>query len=868
MTKKYGKDTFRRSKKKILHKKWVNTKKRGLRGGDFIDTTPVIDQEGLHGIVGLKTPELLRKSLLSTRVCDEWLRKVKTNTNLDKAFDENGNIILTPNGRKDYDTCSRKVPENPLKEYSLVKKRAIEQGQKVQTGVELDFKSKVDKPELFTLSNLPEIEEKILNQERKQEFFDTTLTTLSKKAKRSDRSLKPETLTLKDCVAVRTPFRVGSNLTSHFEYSIYSSAVSTLPPIGGIQKETLVGTFTQLPVSFLLKLVGRETPFSFASFYRSNDVRASHFTDYIECLKNVKEKFGPDVTPTGGQHQESTFIGSSKLREFGKSEECKIVLVAGNIGTKIQDPANDGAMFSLASQLSATEYLDPESGPTTTLDNYKEDPTGGPIAQLSGSPPVANFILLHGARTGFNSNFLVINAIDDVISELVTLGITSLTLNNGYLEVPANLQSGGELDLTDSQNPPENAITIFDSLSTRLKVLQTDGVRADGLTPPGIYSKFNWESNTKVTLIYSSAVPLNYSPLINPEKSMLQYCVAGFDLVAQYFGAMVSAYHKSKKLGVALSKKVKLFLTALGGGVFQNPREMIASSVLLAYYQAQQLFSDFDAKVEIIFLVWDGNLFECSDFMKFFNEDGSITKLIEDKKIADKKEREKILKEQNEDQAALGQGQSPPTSFDVVEAEQLEKPPHDADAYADASAAEIQQNVNILPPEEAPPATMLGDDLYNKHEEKIPSRDVLANDETIKTYREQILSKLDQFTTTELDKDKICELFLISCNGSNLEQFKKLLFFREIFASEYCEMSSREKCHNIYIKFANEIIKLTPYYSLTGGSKSRRRHRHKPARKSTRKYKSKSKHKPKTHRRRRAHHSRTRKHKKYTSCRR
>jgi hypothetical protein len=294
---------------------------------------------------------------------------------------------------------------------------------------------------------------------------------------------------------------------------------------------------------------------------------------------------------------------------------------------------------------------------------------------------------------------------------------------------------------------------------------------------------------------------------------------------------------------------------------------------LLAYYQAQELFSDFDAKVEIIFLAWDGNLFECSDFMKFFNEDGSITKLLKDKEIADKKERDDFLKEPSEDLAALGQGQSPPTPFDVVEAEQLKKPPHDADAYADAyaDAAKIQQNVNELPQEEAPPATMLGDDLYNKHEEKIPSRDVLANDETIKTYREQILSKLDQFTTTELDKDKICELFLISCNGSNLEQFKKLLFFREIFASEYCVMSNPKDCHTIYMKLSNEIEKLQlSLYPPAGGSKSRRTHRRKPARKTTRKYKSKSKSKskPKTHRRRRAHHSRVRKHKKYTSRRR
>jgi hypothetical protein len=898
MVKKHGKDTFRHTKKNILHKKRVNSKKRGLRGGE-LNTTPKIDSDGLHGITKLVT--FSREKDLTNDVCSEWFNKIhglNTDTIL-KAFKPDGTLKTTITGRKDYDICSSRLNDKTIEKYKKIIEQAKKQGGKVETGVNLDFHDKYKdilndegqfvRTDVLPPSNLPEIQEKILNQdreeERKEELFDTTLTTLSTKAKKNDKNLKPETLTLRGCVAVRRPFRVDSIPTSHFEYNIYSPAATTQPPIGREQQQTPVGTFTQLPVSFLLKLVGQETPFSFASFYRSNDVRASYFTDYIECLKNVKTKFGPDVTPTGEQHQESTFVGSSKLREFGKSEECKIVLVAGNIGTKIQDPANNGAMFSLASQLSATEYLNPESGPTTTLDDYKEDPTGGPIAQLSCSPPVAQFILLHGARTGFNSNFLVINAIDDIISELRTLGITSLTLNNGYLEVPSKLQSGEELDLTNSQNPPEKAITIFDSLSTRLKVLQTGGVRADGLTPPGIYSKFNCESKTKVTLIYSSAVPLNYNSRINPEKSMLQYCVAGFDLVAQYFGAMVSAYHKSKKPGVALGKKVKLFLTPLGGGVFKNPREMIASSVLLAYYQAQQLLPNFDDKVEIIFLAWDGNLFECSDFMKFFNEDGSITKLVKDKETADNKQRADFLKEQNEELAALGQEQSPPPTPDVVEAEQLEQPPP-ADVVEavqleqpphDADASGIHGSVDKLLPEEGQPDTMTGDELFEKMmkgedpspEEKDTYQKIVLQKFKKGNYQVKRIEKWDyKSVSEELKKSEgfrseVLDLLSITPNG---DVYGKLSYLVNIFYSLNCKDND---CLKIYLITAA----LLPFFHTQGGgSKSRRRHRRKPVRKThrgrTRKYKSKSKSKskPKTHRRRR--HSRVRKNKKYTSRRR
>ena len=160
--------------------------------------------------------------------------------------------------------------------------------------------------------------------------------------------------------------------------------------------------------------------------------------------------------------------------------------------------------------------------------------------------------------------------------------------------------------------------------------------------------------------------------------------------------------------------------------------------------------------------------------------------------------------------------------------------------------------------EELQPTPLTGDELFEKYNETLPKRDEQATNSDIKTYRQQVLDRCN-----EPDKIKICELLLISCDGSLIQQFKKLLFFKEIFASEHCIESKQQKCHTIFMKVAYEIIKLQESL-YSGGSKSRRIHRRKPARKTTRKTKSKSK--PKTHRHRR--HSRVRKHKKYTSRRR
>lgn len=574
MTKKQGKSKiiFRYTKKNVLHKKRVNSKKRGLRGGE---PSLIIDPDNtLHSYRNKFTWNALKRD-----ECDDWISLINTYEQTNKM-----NVKLNPGsqGYKDYYGC--------------------------------------------------------LNLLYRNVTFNTSLTT--------DKNPGPtsQTLTLKGCKAIKNPLLE----TSMFKYKIVSPTATTKPPMGGTQNETHVGTFTQLPISYLLSMSeSTQKPlFSFVSFYKGYEDRKSYFIDYLSCLENVKKNFGPNIGTKGLQL--TTFRTESKLRSFGKNIECKIVLVAGNVGSQIQAPENDGAIFVIASQLNGAEYTSPK--PVENLDNYKSDTTGGPVAQLSCHPAVAEFIRIHAARTDFDSYFLVINAIDDVIKSLLdfkSISGMTLVLNNGYLQVSNDLRS---INFTLSVSS-KSTQDIFDLFCQKLKVLQTDDVPTSGLTPANIYLNFNSEAKSKVTLIYASAVPLNYNsdPPINPEKSTLQYCVAGFDLVAQYFGAMVSAYNKKKqresdvgemaeKAAKALdtaaeteaqtkhiaavnmaTNKVKLFLTPLGGGVFQNPREMIACSALLAYYQAKQLLLDFDDKVQIIFLAWDGNSDEVKDFNEFFN---------------------------------------------------------------------------------------------------------------------------------------------------------------------------------------------------------------------------------------------------------
>jgi hypothetical protein len=597
MTKKHGKDTFRHTKKNILHKKGVNSKKRGLRGGGKTIITKGV-------LRGFRQRYSLRS--LNENTCANWLTDIR-------QYEKNNmfRVIIDPNsqGYTDYYGCL--------------------------TMLEL----------LVT--------------------FDTTLKT---------NSLTPQTLTLKKCKVIKIP--------EHEEYQIVSPAKSTAPTNGGEKQETRVGTFSQIPISIPVNLLRQSmvppklniVSFSDSAFNTHNEIGTKYIKDYVECLGRVQNQFGINVHPSDGE-QLTTFTqdaGPVSLPTFGKSKDCEIVLLASNIGTEIQVPTNNDSVFVIPSLFNGTGYLN--SLPMIDLDTYKTDPIVK--TQLSCHPAVAQFVMNYAAKSNFSSKFLVIDALGDVIenmNQMHPINPDRLRLINGCLHVSAN--DTYKLKVTRGETEYLNISDVFDIFCKNLKILQSVGVPTNGLKFPEC-TEFNSESESKVALIYASAVPLGYGE-INTEKTEFQYCVAGCNLVAQYFGAMVSAYNKKNNKKKAAAKAaaaaaaeaktakthaeavevaveaaeverrkavaeeaakaadeaeteaarmrganmgpVKLFLTPLGGGEFNNPREMIAYSALLAYYQITKIFTDFNDDVEVIFLVCNDNQSEVNDFSEFFN---------------------------------------------------------------------------------------------------------------------------------------------------------------------------------------------------------------------------------------------------------
>lgn len=177
--------------------------------------------------------------------------------------------------------------------------------------------------------------------------------------------------------------------------------------------------------------------------------------------------------------------------------------------------------------------------------------------------------------------------------------------------------------------------------------------------------------------------------------------------------------------------------------------------------------------------------------------------------------------------------------------------------------------------EEEKSATMTGGELYEKmmkredpsSEEKDTYKKIVLQKFKEGNYQVKSIEKWDHDSVSEKLKksegirSEVLDLLSITLNG---DVYGKLSYLVNIFSSLNCKDNDND-CFKIYLITAA----LLPFFhTQVGGSKSRRRHRRKPMRKTCRgrTRKSKAKAKTKTHRRRR--HSRVRKHKKYTSRRR
>ena len=237
---------------------------------------------------------------------------------------------------------------------------------------------------------------------------------------------------------------------------------------------------------------------------------------------------------------------------LSKKSSIPIEVVNSNVSVEIASPANAEALFVIPSQFNGVEYPNPNTV-IRQFQDYVNDPTGGPAAQLAIHPAVGQFLL----DTAFQTNTL----------GALLRQLPKMRMINGYLKVP------------------QGQVAAADVLSNLDKV----GVllMENALVKDGTHS---------VNMIYASGVPINaYTNLYSDDNLRL---IAYYIMVAQYYAALeISTHGRSRKV----------FLMLLGAGVFNNRvcEDTIAAIKTALYLFEQKYGTGMGIQVKI--LTYKGN---------------------------------------------------------------------------------------------------------------------------------------------------------------------------------------------------------------------------------------------------------------------
>lgn len=252
-------------------------------------------------------------------------------------------------------------------------------------------------------------------------------------------------------------------------------------------------------------------------------------------------------------------------------------IVVGDVRKMHRDPANEGALFQVASQFNMLEMIGPSRTPEDGVSIYENDPTQGPACAIAA-----------GAATIYRNYFAPVwdgvgqtaarqvDGLADVGDALASALGTSVdrlwNMRNGYAlctRTGLDAISG----LLSRATPAE-----IDDLAGRLRVGLHSNVEVTDREAPGQF----------VSQVFCSALPASYVPGI-PIAAWEPF--ARLVLKATYEATMLVTLLNAVNGG---SKTV--LLTSVGGGAFGNDRKWIAD----AQSRALSIMREYDLNVKFV----------------------------------------------------------------------------------------------------------------------------------------------------------------------------------------------------------------------------------------------------------------------------
>ena len=263
------------------------------------------------------------------------------------------------------------------------------------------------------------------------------------------------------------------------------------------------------------------------------------------------------------------------------------------------NPSYHDSIFQVASQFNALEMVNSRITPQQGITNYVHDDTQGPECAIMCpfGTLYRNYFCMPNASTNkqpedksVNGNPQTgpeatvppkptdpINIQINTLTELMKKEFANLRFQNGYVFVNDKAQ------LESINTYLSNPVNFWNAMMAIKYVIQEDtpvvNVAGDGKI-----------MDHKVSQIYCSAYPVAYDPLKAPEKDY--YLLSSMILHAVYYSTL--AYAVSRITPDEPRKKV--FLTRVGGGVFENKAYIIDTAI----YNAVSHFIAYPIDVYIV----------------------------------------------------------------------------------------------------------------------------------------------------------------------------------------------------------------------------------------------------------------------------
>lgn len=264
---------------------------------------------------------------------------------------------------------------------------------------------------------------------------------------------------------------------------------------------------------------------------------------------------------------------SGRARELSEvtGGKLKLTEVIGDAKNLHKETSNAGALFQVASQFNLLEMTSPDVSPEDGITIYQLDPTQGPACAIAcaAGTVVRNYFAQVDGQIG-QISAKQIDCLADIGSALGNAGGRLWRMRNGYaLPTSKGLQ---EIDNKLQSMSTEE----LDQLRSKLRI----GVQWDTQVTLDSCSHL-------VSQAYCSALPIGYSdcPMHLWER------FARLILEASYEATFAASVINKANTGNAM-----VYLTLIGGGVFQNEHSWIVDAIR----RACEVYRDAELDVRIV----------------------------------------------------------------------------------------------------------------------------------------------------------------------------------------------------------------------------------------------------------------------------